>query len=428
MRSKPRFHRQSPFWVWALSSFVGVVAGMTFLSGDVITLFRWLVGGAWTALGILAASMALLVIVVWWGNRSASRGLFRHILLCFGSGLTAYVAVGVAQSRQPEARVQTLHKFDKVKTPPTPLLRRVLTDDSSEVRYHAVRYLFDGKRPASEVVAAVRPLLADSHEDASVVYCCTYALANFGPQATPAVPELILLLRRPECEVVSMAAQALAAIGPGARGAVPALLDRLDSPPSEPGLQDSRDRERCKRWNRPQPPSPSYDAQYVRLEIATALWDIDPCGGGQAGVAYIVGAIEADDYGLRCWARDRLSILDFATRKAAVPALRRQLAARSRVEANRMFEALEVADALYQTDPRTADEVLPVLISALQSDKSSDLRIAQMAMYVLQGMGADGKPALPILRDLRERFADDASFQELVTATIWWIDPEIPVD
>jgi HEAT repeat protein len=59
----------------------------------------------------------------------------------------------------------------------------------------------------------------------SVRYAILHALAEFGPEALPALPELMEVVRRGYRDDPTYAANALAAIGPAAAGAVPALQE-----------------------------------------------------------------------------------------------------------------------------------------------------------------------------------------------------------
>jgi HEAT repeat protein len=426
MSSMPRGRLPFPL-VFGLLVLFAVHLG---LSGDVFTILRWVAGGPWTVVLAVAGGWVVLAALVGWRSRGDSAALSRRVLLGSGALVAVYLGTGALLSRQPGARVRTLARCSSVTDVPTPLLRGALTDDAASVRYAAVLYLFDGKRPAAEVVPAVRPVLADPNEKPWVVWQCALGLMSFGPQAAPAVPELTGLLGRPEGEIVSVAAQALAAIGPPARAAVPALLARLRSPPTQFGLAVvEEDRLEWGGVECADPGwSPEREAELVRLEIATALWKIDPDGGGQEGAAFFVAALESPDDVVRDGARYRLNFLDAETRKRAVPALRRQLAEKSRAGEDHMAEALVLAQTLYQADPETADEVLPVLIAALRRDEGPYHPHADLALCVLNQMGSDAQPALPALRELRKRYPDDEALRGRVAGTIRWIDPEAPLD
>jgi HEAT repeat protein len=75
-------------------------------------------------------------------------------------------------------------------------------------------------------VPILREALRDP--DATLRRLAAGALSNIGPEAAPAVPDLIRALSDDEPEVRSGAARALARIGPKAESAVPHLIKNLD--------------------------------------------------------------------------------------------------------------------------------------------------------------------------------------------------------
>jgi hypothetical protein len=348
----------------------------------------------------------------------------RRALLGTGVLVGVYLGTGAVLARRPEARVETLWRLSLRTDIPTPLLRRVLTDDAPKVRRYAMLCLFDGTRPAAETVPVVRPILADPGEDAVVVLYGMYGLRSLGVQAAPAVPELIGLLHRPEREVVGEAAAVLGIIGPPAKDAVPDLLERLHSPPSaavDPVDLDEEDEGvRILVWTREER-DPQREVEMVRMEIALALWRIDPIGGGQEGADHFIAALDASDFELQWTARANLRLLDPQTRKRAVPALRRQLA-------RQPADALDWADALYQADSTTAPEILPLVIAELQRDNGAYPWRAGCAVALAGRMGPDAKAALPALRQLRRRVADIESFRAEIGWTMLAIDPNEPLD
>jgi hypothetical protein len=370
-----------------------------YFSGDVFTILRWLAGGPWSAAGVVVGAWAVVAGVGWWASRASPSVWSRRALLGTGVLVGVYLGTGAVLARRPEARIYTLQRLSLRADIPTPLLRRVLTDDSPKVRGYVILCLFfDGKRPAAEVVPVVRPILADPREDTDVVLYGVGGLCSLGGQAAPAVPELIGLLHRPEREVVVQAAALLGFIGPPAKDAIPVLLDRLRSPPSA-----------------------SVDPIWLRMEIATALWRIDPPGAGQEGADYFIATLDASDAGSRRVARTNLRLLDPQTRKRAVPALRRQLALQP-------ADPLEWADALYQADPTTAAEILPLVIAELQRDNGPHPIFADRAVALAGRMGPDAKAALPALRQLRRRVTENEWFRGEIGWTMLAIDPNEPLD
>jgi HEAT repeat protein len=74
-------------------------------------------------------------------------------------------------------------------------------------------------------VEELRTMLADSSPE--VQARGAFGLSLHGPEASPAVPELVEALKRPDALARQNAALALGAIGPAAASAVPALTDLL---------------------------------------------------------------------------------------------------------------------------------------------------------------------------------------------------------
>src|SRR5262249_37839669 len=83
-------------------------------------------------------------------------------------------------------------------------------------------------RDEGKSVAELRTMLTDSNPE--VQARGAFGLSLHGPAASPAVPDLIAALKRPDALVRQNSALALGAIGPSASSAVPALTDALGDP------------------------------------------------------------------------------------------------------------------------------------------------------------------------------------------------------
>src|SRR5215213_6869234 len=80
-------------------------------------------------------------------------------------------------------------------------------------------------RDEGKSVDELRTMLADANPE--VQARGAFGLSLHGPAASPAVPDLIDALKRPDALVRQNAALALGAVGPGAERAVPGLTEAL---------------------------------------------------------------------------------------------------------------------------------------------------------------------------------------------------------
>ena len=113
-------------------------------------------------------------------------------------------------------------------------------------RRRAAYWSVSGK--ADEAVQVLQSII-QAPDDGLVRMWAADALAELGPAAKAAVPDLIPCLKSDTRYVVTSSAEALGRIGPGAASAVPALTARLTES----------------------------DDQYTRVCIARALWRISAC-------------------------------------------------------------------------------------------------------------------------------------------------------
>jgi HEAT repeat protein len=95
--------------------------------------------------------------------------------------------------------------------------------DASSVRPEAALSIWRLTKEANSVLPLLRKLL----KDGDLPWEAAEVLAEMGPAAEPAVPDLILALDEDETMQI-YAAEALGKIGPGARSALPALQKLLD--------------------------------------------------------------------------------------------------------------------------------------------------------------------------------------------------------
>jgi HEAT repeat protein len=125
-------------------------------------------------------------------------------------------------------------------------LHHGLRDTDLGARIAAAEAYWSVSGKADEAVGALRSVL-QTPSDWLVQMWAAGALAEIGPAAKAAVPELIAALKSDTRYVVSSSAEALGKIGPDAASAVPALAARL---------------EQC-------------DDDYIRVCLARALWRIN---------------------------------------------------------------------------------------------------------------------------------------------------------
>jgi HEAT repeat protein len=83
-------------------------------------------------------------------------------------------------------------------------------------------------RDEGKSVEELRVMMADSNPEAQARGA--FGLSRHGPAASPAVPDLVAALKRPDALVRQNSALALGAIGPPAASAVPALTESLGDP------------------------------------------------------------------------------------------------------------------------------------------------------------------------------------------------------
>jgi HEAT repeat protein len=271
-------------------------------------------------------------------------------------------AVAVLQRRaslgQRRTAVDTLKKVG-VSADAIPPLVQLLQCPVREwmLQHSAMEALKSGGRAAAEQVA---PLLA--HKDQLVRRCAAWALTRIGPEATPAIPGLCVLLGDPDWFNASCAAAALGAIGRGAAEAIAAL--EAHQAGTDPRLQ---------------------------VAIAAALFKIT--GNAQAALAVLGPAVLGGDIHARRDAALALGEMGFAARPAG-PALLRLL--RDRHLHGRHFAARALAAMDY--DPAT---LVPLLIGMLGDDAAHYEQTA--AIEALGRYGSAAKDALRALENLSRR-------------------------
>jgi hypothetical protein len=122
-----------------------------------------------------------------------------------------------------EQAVLAVGKYGEAGKAALPALREAAMSDASSVRPEAALSIWRLTKEANSVLPLLRKLL----KDGDLPWEAAEVLAEMGPAAEPAVPDLILALDEDETMQI-YAAEALGKIGPGARSALPALQKLLD--------------------------------------------------------------------------------------------------------------------------------------------------------------------------------------------------------
>jgi HEAT repeat protein len=136
---------------------------------------------------------------------------------------------------RPKVRAGAAHcfaLFRKEAEEHIPQLITALKDQDWRVRRCAAGTLGAIGGPAKRAVPAFAELLK-REENSKVVDASLFALANIGPDAHPALPELLRFLESEDKGHPLLVIRALERMGPSAKGAVPALAKALERASSE---------------------------------------------------------------------------------------------------------------------------------------------------------------------------------------------------
>ncbi len=106
------------------------------------------------------------------------------------------------------------------------LIEMIKTESDSSIKYSAMSALHSIDRKDPRILQLYLDLLDDPVLGRNAM---SY-LSNFGPDAAPATPKLIELLKSGDVHTKHQACQVLAQIGPAARSALPALTEALKDP------------------------------------------------------------------------------------------------------------------------------------------------------------------------------------------------------
>ncbi len=225
-----------------------------------------------------------------------------------------------------------------------------------------------------------------------------HLLEKLGPAAKPALPELIKALDDSDKQVWANAFSAIAAIGPGAAEAIPQLVDAFDSRKG----RDFRQRDKAQKL----------------MRAAHALASI-----GDAARPALIGALKADDTGLRLGATKALGGMG-ARSSDAIPALIENLGHADEELRGEVIETLALigkdavaplAKSLTWPDARlrsgsaralaaigvAAADAGPALLAQLQTEKETAVRAA-----ILGALPRTGLPQAKVVPPLIAAFRD----------------------
>jgi HEAT repeat protein len=269
-------------------------------------------------------------------------------------------------------RSQTLaviQRFGPAAGPAVPRLRQLLAETKSE------RLL---RSKLAEVFGAIGPeagrpalpdLIAVLHEPESAAKFAHH-LADWGPGAREAIPDLVELLGSTNVYARKNAALALGRIGPDARSAVPELVRLLNGD-----------------WD------PS-----VRAHAALAVWQIQGAADRLVvvrSVAFLASVLDQHGKALAGGAQwacadaaRALAEMNTPAARAALPALRGVL------NHNLQWVRVHAARAIWRITGE-ADEVLPVLLAELAARHGG-----RLVPDCLAEMGARARQAIPALREI----------------------------
>ena len=210
-----------------------------------------------------------------------------------------------------------------------PALIEALKSDSPETRAAAAGALsllrfYDGA-DIKDAIPGLTQALRD--ETVTVRMFSTLALSEAGPDAAPAVTDLILLLKDKDIDpktggriaVRAAAARALGKIGPKANAALPALTNLLED-----------------------------NDNYLRAAAAIGIWRID--GNVTNTLPVLTQALQQGRVEMKWWLIDAIGEMG-PRAKTAVPVLLRELAAPKHTSPSWSYNCGKITNALNQIDP-----------------------------------------------------------------------------
>jgi HEAT repeat protein len=244
-----------------------------------------------------------------------------------------------------------------------PVLVKSLANTSPEIRNQAIFGLGACGRQA---LPTLTKLVAGHDKNHDLAWQAAAALALLGPDAEPAIPDLVSALKSKQQSVVAQSAAALGAIGPAAKGAVPQLQALL-----------------------------AHKDIVIREYAANALGNMGAAAAG--AVPDLTKMLKDENEDIRRIAAGALGRIG-PDAETAIPAL---IAA---LDDERGPVALHAAEALGQIGPNA----VPHLAKAL-----ADPRRQQLAVMVLAEMGPASKPAAGALADALSEHDGQESEQHL---------------
>ncbi|QDU95917.1 HEAT repeat domain-containing protein [Lignipirellula cremea] len=271
-----------------------------------------------------------------------------------------------------------------------PLFTKVLAEADPAAVMPVLQTLADG---GPEAVPALREALKNE----KAAYWATLVLADLGPVAAPAVPELVALLEDKEPVVRLQAILALGKIGPEAKAACPGLVKALEND----------------KWE---------SVQYAATYALATIGDKDSCEAAirQAG-------LHGDDFQAvaSAWALVQLNPNNEELKKKAVKLLVqalknsnshvRRAAARALFEIKASGEMIgpAIISALEDADPEVVSNAVrsivalgPSIVDQVDEGLEND-KLRMMTARILYRLGPDAADAVPELIEALEAAGDD---------------------
>jgi HEAT repeat protein len=246
----------------------------------------------------------------------------------------------------------------------------------------------------AELGEAVVPELCQALDDPRACYWASLALADMGPKAKAAVPQLAKLLDSEDPDVRMQALITLGAIGPAAQQTVPHMIELLGQDPFESVQYAAAYALGC--VAKPQQATDelvrALDSEDPFLRVAAA-WSLLRLADSETpatkkAVETVIQSIQADDPEVRSLAAQAMA-------DDQVPSQVVRRAMRQALEGIDQPRALErIADALASIGPK----VVPACIRSLKRED----KLRPYAMLILIKLGSQAAPAVPALIETLE--------------------------
>lgn len=383
---------------------LAVLAALAVGSSILFTTLNWLTGGPIGAAVAVVVLWAVLNAVVWGVRLAAAKGtpvrmtkmliwsgVAATLLGLLGWGLATFIETGIFVD-------MTANLWGACEPAAAVLYRTAIRQPqaSSEV----LKVMRERHFSAASAVPVLRIALADDSNFtpySNVPADALAALAGYGPDAAPALPEVIDVLNRTHLSATAVhyhygpesleeeadaktiqkwhdaAENTIRAIGPAGKSAAPALAERLKNV-DKGAFNDNQ------------------------AATAGLLLTLDP---GQTAVAVpvLIRALEDGSEASRGKAVEALSAVTPEAARPALPALQKRM--EKDQKAGQTGPALDTAVLLWKLQPDAA-VVLPVVKSAaVYHDSTSNDKYDGNLIKLLRLMGHAAFPALDDLRSLR---------------------------